>query len=73
MGGAHDARIFDRTPPNPTETATLEALAQYEAASCDGVMMACGAAGGTSAAPWPTAATGKPAGKPRVRLDTKRA
>ncbi|RYF87938.1 MAG: iron-containing alcohol dehydrogenase, partial [Caulobacteraceae bacterium] len=30
--------IFDETPGNPTEAATLKALAQYEAAGCDGVV-----------------------------------
>ena len=37
--------IFDETPGNPTEAATLKALAQYEAAGCDGVV----AVGGGSA------------------------
>jgi 4-hydroxybutyrate dehydrogenase len=30
--------VYDGTPGNPTETATLEALAQYRAQGCDGVV-----------------------------------
>ncbi len=32
------AVIFDQTPPNPTETAVLAALAQYRDGTCDGVI-----------------------------------
>ncbi len=30
--------VFDRTPPNPTEEAVLEALAQFQAGQCDGLV-----------------------------------
>ncbi|MFN0183961.1 MAG: iron-containing alcohol dehydrogenase [Aquabacterium sp.] len=33
-----DAAVFDDTPGNPTEAATLAALAQYQAQGCDGVV-----------------------------------
>jgi 4-hydroxybutyrate dehydrogenase len=38
MTGGTALPVFDGTPGNPTETATLEALAQYRAEGCDGVV-----------------------------------
>ncbi len=38
MGRPNDLALFDRTPANPTEAATLEALAMYRARGCDGVI-----------------------------------
>jgi alcohol dehydrogenase class IV len=38
MGNEFSPEIFDGTPENPTEEATLEALAQYKDAGCDGVI-----------------------------------
>lgn len=38
MGNEFSPEIFDGTPENPTEEATLEALAQYEASGCDGII-----------------------------------
>jgi len=38
MGNAFSPEIFDGTPENPTEEATLEALKQYKEAGCDGVV-----------------------------------
>jgi 4-hydroxybutyrate dehydrogenase len=32
------ATWFDRTPPNPTEAAVLEAVEAYHAAECDGIV-----------------------------------
>lgn len=37
-GGLSEALVFDGTPGNPTEAATMAALAQYEAMGCDGVV-----------------------------------
>ena len=36
--GVPTTHVFDETPGNPTEAATLKALAQYEAEGCDGVV-----------------------------------
>jgi alcohol dehydrogenase class IV len=33
-----DLPVFDGTPPNPTESATLAAFDLYRAAACDGVI-----------------------------------
>ncbi|MGD1934114.1 MAG: iron-containing alcohol dehydrogenase [Candidatus Phaeomarinobacter sp.] len=38
MGNEFSPEIYDGTPENPTEEATLEALAQYKDAGCDGVI-----------------------------------
>ena len=38
MGRPNDLAVFDRTPGNPTEAATLEALEMYKARGCDGVV-----------------------------------
>ncbi len=38
LGHPNDLAIFDRTPSNPTEAATLEALAMYKERGCDGVI-----------------------------------
>jgi len=38
MGNEFSPEIFDGTPENPTEEATLEALAQYKDAGCDGII-----------------------------------
>ncbi len=38
MGNEFSPEIFDGTPENPTEEATLEALAQYKASGCDGII-----------------------------------
>jgi len=38
LGHPNDLAIFDRTPSNPTEAATLEALAMYRDQGCDGVI-----------------------------------
>ena len=38
MGRPNDLAVFDRTPANPTEAATLEALEIYKARGCDGVV-----------------------------------
>ncbi len=45
LADAGSAEIFDGTPENPTEAAMTEALAQYRAADCDGVI---GVGGGSS-------------------------
>lgn len=36
--GAENLPVYDGTPPNPTESAVLEALALYEEEKCDGVI-----------------------------------
>jgi 4-hydroxybutyrate dehydrogenase len=38
MDGSLGFAVYDGTPPNPTEAATLEALAAYRAAGADGVI-----------------------------------
>lgn len=38
MGNEFAPEVFDGTPENPTEEATLEALKQYQDAGCDGVV-----------------------------------
>lgn len=38
MGNEFSPEIFDGTPENPTEEATLEALAQFKASGCDGII-----------------------------------
>lgn len=38
MGNEFSPEIYDGTPENPTEEATLEALAQYKDAGCDGII-----------------------------------
>jgi alcohol dehydrogenase class IV len=43
--GARDCAVFDETPPNPTEAATLAAYESYRANDCDGVI---GLGGGSS-------------------------
>lgn len=40
-----DAAVFDRTPPNPTEDAVLDAASLFRNAGCDGVL---GVGGGSS-------------------------
>lgn len=45
LADAGRSEIFDRTPENPTEAAMGEALEQYRAAGCDGVI---GLGGGSS-------------------------
>ena len=38
MGNEFSPEIFDDTPENPTEEATLAALAKYKDAGCDGII-----------------------------------
>jgi 4-hydroxybutyrate dehydrogenase len=38
MGNEFSPEIFDGTPENPTEEATLEALAQFKDSGCDGII-----------------------------------
>lgn len=38
LGNEFSPEIFDETPENPTEEATLKALEQYRAAGCDGIV-----------------------------------
>lgn len=66
MPGGAGLPVFDGTPGNPTEAATLAALAQYRAEGCDGVVCL---GGGSSMDLGKTVALLAVSGEPMLRYD----